>query len=458
MLSAINQRRLLGDEFWAFSGQILSVLAMLVGMRVLTELVSPAVFGQVALLNGFVALGVGVFSYPFICAGMRLLPECRNSRERTMLNTVVFGLTTKSVMLAITLLMLGGAFYCYFSGSQVGLFVLTGLLLLVTVRRELGIQLLIGERKLRDAGFWQTSDSVLRPAVAIWLVWGLGQSPEAVLLGYIVAGVVSNTIWVIVKGDREEKRSSNLALLGRQLKHNVWIYAWPLIPIELVFWVNGLADRYVIGYFLTAAEVGLYVATYLVVNEAFNRCSMLLLRVFQPVYFQAVSANSSKDALFVLRWWFISVLGTSLTGIFLVWLCQEWFASLLLAKSYHAAVELMPAIAIGASLRAIGTVATQPLLAKKQTRILLRGRVCGAMAVAVSLPLMIAQFGLIGAAWANPVYFGIEALVLALLARPGYVTQVAAVRENRSQDAGVGVVHFCFASIRKKAIFLSAES
>ncbi len=91
---------------------------------------------------------------------------------------------------------------------------------------------------------------------------------------------------------------------------------------------------------------------------------------------------------------------------------------MVLAKSYHSAVELMPAIAVGCALHALGTVVAQPLLANKRTRLLLLGRVCGAVTAAISIPLMVKNYGLLGAAMANPIYFGVEALVLAMLAKP----------------------------------------
>jgi len=102
----------------------------------------------------------------------------------------------------------------------------------------------------------------------------------------------------------------------------------------------------------------------------------------------------------------------------LVLVSKDWVASMALAKSYHSAVELMPAIAVGCALHALGTVAAQPLLANKRTRLLLLGRVCGAVTAAISIPLMVKEFGLLGAAMANPIYFGVEALVLAMLAKP----------------------------------------
>ena len=188
--------------------------------------------------------------------------------------------------------------------------------------------------------------------------------------------------------------------------------------MELIFWVNGLGDRYVIGYFMTAAEVGLYAATYMIINEAFNRSAMVLLRTFQPVYFQSCSQNQPKEGFRILWIWIVCVFALGIIGVSLLLVTKDWVASVVLAKSYHSAVELMPAIAIGCALHALGTVVAQPLLANKRTRLLLLGRVCGVVTAAISIPLMVKNFGLLGAAMANPIYFGVEMLVLAMLAKP----------------------------------------
>lgn len=418
MFGSSKHKRLFGDAFWSLFGQLASAMALLAGTRILTELVTPDIYGQVALLNGFVALGVAVFSYPFICAGMRLLPECRNDREREGLHKAVSGLTARSTGLAIVLLVLGGAVYAYTTDSDPWLFCITGILMAVTVRRELGIQLLIGERKHRGASLWQTSDSVLRPAVAIGLVWFVGQNAAWVLAGYTLASIVSNTVWSIIQDRKADTKSMHRDLNAPNFGREVWVYAAPLIPMELVFWVNGLGDRYVIGFMLTAAEVGLYAATYLIINEAFNRSAMILLRTFQPMYFQAYSENRQKEAFSVLWLWIGCILALGIIGVLLLLVSRDWVAAWVLAKSYHSAVELMPAIAVGCALHALGTVVAQPLLARKRTKVMLKGRICGVVMAAICLPLMVRYYGLPGAAMANPVYFGVEALVLAMLAKP----------------------------------------
>ena len=416
MWQLLKQKRLLNDAVWALSGQLLSALALLIGTRVLTEWVTPDVFGQVALLNGFVALGVAVFSYPFICAGMRLLPECRNQSERAALHKAVLGLTARFTVLALLLLMVGGAVYATVMQSAIGLFMLTGLLLAVTVRRELGIQLLIGERKQRGASLWQTTDSVLRPLLAIGLLLWLGADAGAILLGYIIASVLSNTLWAIVHADEPQTHKS--PTITAAFKRQVWRYALPLLPMELIFWLNGVGDRYVIGFMLSAADVGLYAAAYLLINEAFNRSAMVLLRIFQPTYFQAFAEGNVNQAFSVLKLWLSSVLALGCVGVALVFFGKFWVAEGLLAKTYADAAVLMPAIAMGSALNALGTVLAQPLLAKKRPQMILKGRLCGALVLIISLPLMLHEYGLPGAAWANPLYFGIEALLLALLAKP----------------------------------------
>jgi O-antigen/teichoic acid export membrane protein len=439
MSGLLKERRLFGDAFWALFGQAMSACALLAGTRVLTELVTPDIYGQVALFNGFVALGVTLFSYPFICAGMRILPECLNKGERAALYGVVAGLTARATALAMVLLALAGAAYSYFFHSDAWMFLLAGVLLIVTVRRELGIQLLIGDRKQRGASLWQTTDSILRPVLAISLVvWG-GQKAEWVLLGYIAASVVSNTVWSLALGAKGDKKRP--FIITRNFKTDVWAYALPLIPMELVFWVNGLGDRYVIGYLMTAAEVGLYTATYTIINEAFNRSAMILLRTFQPAYFQAYSESRFREGYRILWLWIGCVVVLGIVGVSLLLVTKDWVATMVLAKSYHSATELMPAIAVGCALHALGTVVAQPLLAKKRTRVMLLGRICGALAAAISIPLMVKNYGLIGAAMANPIYFGVEALILAMLAKPWRsahaVHDVQSEQENSGCEATV---------------------
>ncbi|MGR9107390.1 MAG: lipopolysaccharide biosynthesis protein, partial [Gammaproteobacteria bacterium] len=410
-----RQQRFRNDVVWTLAGQIASAFALLAGTRVLTELVTPDIYGQVALLNGFVALGVSLFAYPFICAGMRILPECMTRLHRAEVFQAVGFYTYRASILAVALLLLAGMVFSHSSRIGFGPIVLTGMLLIVTVRRELGFQLLIGERKQRGASLWQTSDSVLRPLLAISFVWWGGGQVEWILLGYILASAISNRLCSSLEDIRPLPAEIPI---GRDFKADIRAYALPLIPMELIYWINGLGDRYVIGFILTAADVGIYAAAYLIINEAFNRGAMLLLRIFQPVYFQACSNQRTRESFRILWTWIACVLALGIAGVAAVMLLKEYLAAWILAESYRSAAELMLPIAAGCALHALGTAFAQPLLANKKTRLLLVGRLSGVIAASLSIPLMVIHFGLPGAALANPIYFGVEAVVLVLLAKP----------------------------------------
>lgn len=60
----------------------------------------------------------------------------------------------------------------------------------------------------------------------------------------------------------------------------------------------------------------------------------------------------------------------------------------------------------------------QPLLASKHSKAPLVGRTFGAVAAAITIPIMVANWGLFGAAVAAPIYFGIEAFAMAAFAIP----------------------------------------
>ena len=65
MFGLLKEKQLFGDAFWALFGQLASAIALLAGTRVLTELVTPDIYGQVALLNGFVCPWRCRFFLPF---------------------------------------------------------------------------------------------------------------------------------------------------------------------------------------------------------------------------------------------------------------------------------------------------------------------------------------------------------------------------------------------------------
>lgn len=78
---------------------------------------------------------------------------------------------------------------------------------------------------------------------------------------------------------------------------------------------------------------------------------------------------------------------------------------------------MVPWIAFGYVLYAIEQVFEQKLLARKRSFAVLVAQIFGAAAsIAVTIPLVM-RFGMMGAAYACPIYFLIQCMVAALLLR-----------------------------------------
>ena len=59
--SGLRSRRMVGEGLWIIAGQVATTMFLLAGIRILTELASPAVLGTVNLLTGLSAFLTAIF-------------------------------------------------------------------------------------------------------------------------------------------------------------------------------------------------------------------------------------------------------------------------------------------------------------------------------------------------------------------------------------------------------------
>lgn len=92
-------------------------------------------------------------------------------------------------------------------------------------------------------------------------------------------------------------------------------FAAPLMPLAIMSWVVGLADRYVLAATAGAGAAGLYAAVYGVGSQGFLALSTVGLTVFRPLYFTAVDAQDARRGRRVLGAWLAAITGGSVAGI-----------------------------------------------------------------------------------------------------------------------------------------------
>ena len=425
-------RQHLSSAAWIVGGSALNALGTLVGVRILTQFLTPGSYGVVTLALGMSTLAISIVSTPLTQAAMHFYPaisatgsvrDLLNSLQRCFLRMAPWPLGVAVI---------GGTAYVVWGGGSLLLVVLIVLLLACECWRSSNVSLLNAARRNRQHALWVTTDTWARPLVAAGAVLVVGQSPIAVLTCYVVTSAIlilifSRNIWPAQAGVAADTDAA-------ALDARMWSYAIPLIPMGVIGWASNLGDRYIIGGVLGVADAGLYAAIYGMSYAPFTLVGTTLELALRPVHQAAVSKGDHARARELFRIWVAAVAGICAVGVVIYSFGHDFLASLFVGKNFRSGSDLMPWIGAGYALRATSYVFERVCYAYGQTRRVLTVQLLALVATVIASPLGVLTLGLKGAAMAVPVYFSVQ-----LLAAIYFATRT--LREATTGSSVVGTGH-----------------
>ena len=435
------QKDLISDGAHVVLGQIASAVGALVGVRVLTEVLEPEVFGSVTLVTGVIALALGISSGGMMQAILRMYPECLRSGTLDLLRAASAETLRKATLWLAGTLAIGCLAYSIATRGNPWPSVLVPGLLIVETARLYQVTLLNAAGRQRLMASWTGSESWVRIAFAVAMVQLTGANTEAVLGGYLLGTVV---LWACFSkaanasrpgtqvaesyGNCPAKRNEEL----RSMKAQSIRYAKPLVPLGVLGWLSGQGDRYIIGGLLGLASAGQYGAIYGLVSRPFLMAGASMELIFRQVLYESVSSDDLRRARGVLSEWLgivglCGVLGAVGFSIF-----YSRIASILLAQPYRDGAYLMPWIAAGYCLLLLAQVIERVCYATKETGAVLFVQTAGAVSSILLSTIGVLRSGLFGAAIAVPCYFGLQlsvSLVVAYRAARGHLDRVTMARK-----------------------------
>jgi len=74
----LKKNKILKESLWSFFGQLISAVAIIAGIRVITEYVTPIHYGQYIVFSGIILLFFNVISGSIFQAFLRIIPENDN--------------------------------------------------------------------------------------------------------------------------------------------------------------------------------------------------------------------------------------------------------------------------------------------------------------------------------------------------------------------------------------------
>ena len=348
-------------------------------------------------------------------AALRFYPDAARSRDLGGLRRVSQGLLLRAAALLALLILAvtavaGGRLRLSWPAAA-----LLSALVAADVARAFEVNLLNAARRQRPFALWSAAEYWARPALALAAIAALGATAESVLLGYVLAAA---GLYLFA---RAATGAAGLAPEASgdvpDLKGAILAYAAPLVPLALASWITSLSDRYFIAAWLGTAPVGLYAAAYGLGSAPFLMAQAAIELILRPVYFDAVSAGDRGRERRTFRLWLASTAAVGAVGVAAVLVWRDGITRLALAPGYREAAGLLPWIAAGYALWALGAVFEKPCYAYRKTGWVLVIQAAGAAACLAAVPVLIRLRGLRGAALAAPAYFGLQLAVAVYASR-----------------------------------------
>jgi O-antigen/teichoic acid export membrane protein len=278
-----------------------------------------SIFAVVFLISFIVSVLIFVFSRP--------------------LSIALFGGTEAEylVKLAAPLILLGGmnsvAFQCFLTFQQVKKY--SALLILETV-----FQILL---------------------ISCFLLAGFG------LFGAIISLLILRLIMLILKSLLIILQI-RVSLPSYSLIKNYLMFSIPLVPSTLCYWIFTVSDRYVIGYFLGMASVGVYSASYGIgsmVSLFYGALSIILLPTLSRLY----EANKIEEIKTHLKYLSKVYLMLTIPSTFGLTVLSKSLLSTLTTSEFISGFIIIPIIALATIFLNYGSMNANVLILYEKTKI-----------------------------------------------------------------------------------------
>lgn len=242
------------------------------------------------------------------------------------------------------------------------------------------------------------TNSFAKLLIAICLIYFLRIGSKGILWGMVISAG-SIFIWDIFPFYR--KWQIKFTYFSKTLFKNFLAYGFPLIGISIASLILVAADRYMIQYFLTTVDVGIYSAGYNLANTAIQFPMAILLLAAYPIIIESFETRGERETSLLLNK-ILSIYFICLTPIiFGIGALGENITGVLLGEDFQKSYIILPWISSGVFCFGITQYLYKPFELKKKTKILSLLVICAAILNIILNIFFIPIFGILGAAYST---------------------------------------------------------
>ncbi len=379
-LTGSRLRRLGFESIWIVIGQALAALGGIIGVRLLTGVLNPVIYGQLALAMTIITLIQYTLLSPLGATFTRFFAP---SREMLQLPGFLRG--AQRMLGEVTSVILGAA-------------VITGLVMLIRGQIDwLGL-LIAGTAFSLFSGYSIAMDGMQNAArqrivvawhkglrvwlqflLAVLMVNQLGATGTATMIGYALSA------FVVFLSQYFFFKSKILAISHKQpaVPNEIFVkiirqmrtYVWPLMTWGVFIWLRTAADRWALQAFGTTYEVGLFEVLFQLGFYPISLGLELVLQLMTPILFEIAGDATDLNRLIQARQLnqAVFILALVLTGIgmFLGFLFHDFVFAVFAAPEYGQVSTYLPWMILSAGIFISTRIAGQLVAICLQTKRLL---------------------------------------------------------------------------------------
>lgn len=307
--------RIKGELAWLLLGQAMAAVGGLVSVRLMTGLLSPAVYGELALgmtaallvnqtLFGPISNGITRFYAPAM--EQNEVASYLNAARKLVLNAS--GIVVLVAICSATALLLSGR------TKWIALIMATLLYAVLNGYNGIlsGIQNAARQRSV--VALHQGIETWTRFLVAAVLVLWLGATSSVTMVGY-TAGIIVVLISQYAFFQKIARLPSS-AFPRTNWHDQILKYSWPFCTWSIFTWAQLSSDRWALGLFVSTKEVGLYAVLSQLGNYPISMASTMAIQLLAPIFYQHAGDgyDSGRNAKVDNLSWRLTFLMLAITG------------------------------------------------------------------------------------------------------------------------------------------------
>lgn len=378
-------RRLAKEGVWIILGKAAAVLGSLALVRVLTEFLTPAEYGQLALgltlvtLFGQVVFGglsAGIGRHYAIAGEIHDLHGYLAASRKLLFYGTVIALVIGSA-LAVGISVFGNYQWAGIALAATLLAVLAGYNSTLN-----GIQNAARQRAIvaLHSGLY----AWLKIGLAVALVLWLGSTSVVVILGFAASAflVTLSQLLFLRRTVKPLPTGSPLPKVG-DWPSKIWTYSWPFSTWGVFTWMQQVSDRWALGLFGTTQDVGFYAVVFQLGYTPIALLLGLFMTFLAPILFHragdATSVERNEDVhQIVWRITIMALVGTGL-AVMATWVFHGWIFGLFVATEFRWISYLLPWVVLAGGIFAAGQMLSLKLMSEMKARALLSPKMATAV-------------------------------------------------------------------------------